>query len=424
MNVLYLIIGLLIGSVATWFIAKFKFKSESQGNTPQDFDKIIELNRSLATKSTEVDNLTSKLQDQKKEIEELHENLKTQFENLANKILEEKSQKFTTQNKENIKQILEPLGVKIKEFEKKVEDKYIKEAEGRSALAQQIRTFADLNKQMSEDANNLTKALKGDSKAQGNWGELRLELLLEKAGLIKNIHYKTQESFRDDDKNLKKPDFIIKLPDNHHIVVDSKVSLVAYESYFNVEDEAEKERSLKEHINSIKNHIRDLSSKNYQNLYEINTPDYVLMFIPIEPAFIIAVQADEQLYLEALDKNVVLVTTSTLLATMSTISSIWKQEDQKKHVLEIARQSGALYDKFVGFAEDLIDVGRRMNSAKTSYDAAMNKLSEGSGNLVRRAETIKKLGAKASKSLPQGLLDRAEVENSDQLPVDGSLDQE
>jgi len=424
MNVLYLIIGLLIGSVATWFIAKFKFKSESQGNTPQDFDKIIELNRSLGAKSTEVDNLTSKLQDQKKEIEELHENLKTQFENLANKILEEKSQKFTTQNKENIKQILEPLGVKIKEFEKKVEDKYIKEAEGRSALAQQIRTFADLNKQMSEDANNLTKALKGDSKAQGNWGELRLELLLEKAGLIKNIHYKTQESFRDDDKNLKKPDFIIKLPDNHHIVVDSKVSLVAYESYFNVEDEAEKERSLKEHINSIKNHIRDLSSKNYQNLYEINTPDYVLMFIPIEPAFIIAVQADEQLYLEALDKNVVLVTTSTLLATMSTISSIWKQEDQKKHVLEIARQSGALYDKFVGFAEDLIDVGRRMNSAKTSYDAAMNKLSEGSGNLVRRAETIKKLGAKASKSLPQGLLDRAEVENSDQLPVDGSLDQE
>ncbi|MBL4655495.1 MAG: DNA recombination protein RmuC [Bacteroidia bacterium] len=424
MNVLYLIIGLLIGSVATWFIAKFKFKSEAQGNTPQDFDKIIELNRSLATKNAEVDNLTSKLQDQKKEMEEMHENLKSQFENLANKILEEKSQKFTTQNKENLKQILEPLGEKIKEFEKKVEDKYIKEAEGRSALVQQIKTLADLNKQMSEDASNLTKALKGDSKAQGNWGELRLELLLEKAGLIKNIHYKTQESFRDEDKHLKKPDFIIKLPDNKHIVVGSKVSLVAYESYFNVEDEAEKERTLREHINSIKNHIRDLSSKNYQNLYEINTPDYVLMYIPIEPAFTIAMQADEQLYLEAFDKNIVLVTTSTLLATMSAISSIWKQEDQKKYVLEIARQSGALYDKFVGFAEDLIDVGKKMNNAKTSYDAAMNKLSEGSGNLVKRTETIKKLGAKASKSIPQGLLDRAEVENSDQAPVDRSLDQE
>lgn len=410
MEIIFLITGILIGGSAAWLIAKFQFKSETDKSNPQQFEQLIQLNKEVAAKDKELENFKEKLNNQKLELEKLQKENSLHFENLANKIFEEKTKKFTELNKENLQLILQPLGEKIKTFEEKVELKYLKETEGRAMLVQQIKGLAELNKQMSEDASNLTKALRGDTKIQGNWGEFRLEILLEKAGLIKDVHYRTQGTYRDEGGSMKKPDFIIILPDNHHLIIDSKVSLIAYDSYCSAKDENNKEQHLKNHIVNIKNQIKDLGSKNYQKLYEINSPDFVMMFFPIEPAFNLALMHDIEIYNDAMSKNIVLVTPTTLLATMATVASIWKNEDQKKHVIEIARQSGALYDKFVSFIEDLIDVGNRLVSAKKAYDGAMNKLTEGSGNLVKRADDIKKLGAKTSKAIPNNILQRAKTD--------------
>ncbi|MBS3992634.1 MAG: DNA recombination protein RmuC [Bacteroidetes bacterium] len=359
-------------------------------------------------KQTENENLIQQAALKKAELNEIQEKFSKEFEILAQKILEEKSSKFTEQNKFNIQQLLNPLQEKIKNFEEKVDSTHKESIDYHAALRQQIIGLRDLNQQMSKETLNLTKALKGESKTQGDWGETQLELLLEKANLTKGIHFSTQGGFRDDSGKLKKPDFIINLPENKHLIIDSKVSLTAYESYYNAEDEQHKQVALKNHVASIRKHIKELGEKRYTDLYEINTPDYVLMFVPIEAALMLAIQDNNGLYLEALDKNVVLVSTSTLLATLSTVSSIWKQEDQKRNVLEIATRAGALYDKFEGFVQDLLSVGKSLNSSKDSYDAAMKKLVDGNGNLIRSVETIKKLGAKAKKSLPQNLLDRAE----------------
>ena len=256
---------------------------------------------------------------------------------------------------------------------------------------------------------NLTKALKGDSKSQGDWGEIQLEIILEKAGLSNGIHFTSQGGYRDENENLKKPDFIINLPDNKHLIVDSKVSLTAYEGYFSSENKEEKDNHLKKHIASIKKHIKELSEKQYTELYGINTPDYVLMFVPIEAALLIAFNENNKLYLEAFDKNIVLVSTSTLLATLSTVSSIWRQENQKKNVIEIAKQAGALYDQFVNLTDDLIKVGNQLKTVQGSYDSSMKKLT-GRGNLITKVDRIKKLGATTSKNLNQNLLDRATEE--------------
>ncbi len=331
--------------------------------------------------------------------------MQTTFENLANRLLEDKSQKFAQQNKTQLDTILNPLQLKIKDFEEKVEKTYRHEAQERISLREEIKQLRDLNMQLSNDANSLAHALKGDSRIQGDWGEMNMELLLERAGLQLGVHYRKQSSHRDEQGNAKRPDFIINLPDGKHIVVDSKVSLTAYSAHFDASDDMQKAQYLKAHLESIKNHIKDLNSKRYEHLYQINTPDYVLMYIPIEPAFTLALQQNSELYLEALDKNIVMVTNSTLLATLRTISYIWKQEKQKKNVLEIARQSGLLYDKFVGFVDDLKDIGRKLDTAQNTYDAAINKLSTGKGNLIKRAEHVRELGAKASKSLPQNLID-------------------
>ena len=359
-------------------------------------------------KNSELKNLEEKLAENKLEVEKLQKTFKDEFKNLANEILEEKTLKFTTQNKEALKTILNPLNEKIQHFEKKIEDTHKESIDYHAALRQQILGLKELNTQMSKETLNLTKALKGDSKTQGDWGETQLEVLLEKANLTKNIHYSTQGGYRDEAGILKKPDFIINLPDNKHLIIDAKVSLTAYEAYYNAENDLDKAAHLKKHLASIKKHFKELGEKEYQELYEMNTPDYVLMFVPVEPALLIALNEDNSLYLEALDKNVVLVSTSTLLATLSTVSSIWKQEDQKKNVLEIAKRAGALYDKFEGFVQDLLKVGKSINTSKDSYDAAMNKLVEGKGNLVTSIEKIKKLGAKAKKSLPQSIIERAE----------------
>jgi len=425
---------LFIGAALAYVFTKLKFEKETSAlaerntalingksnieNINMELQKNIDTIRdekelaiiNLTKKEAEINNLQEKFANHKSEVENLQEKFSKDFEILASKILEEKSQKFTVKNKENIAQILNPLQEKIQSFEKKVEDTHKDSIDRQSALRQQILDLKELNQQMSKDAVNLTKALKGDSKKQGDWGEFQLELILEKAGLQKEVHYSTQGGFRDEDDNLKKPDFVINLPDGKHLIIDSKVSLVGYEKFYNSDNETEEAIGLKKHILSIRKHIKELGDKKYDNLYGINSPDYVLMFVPIEPALMLALQSDQNLYLEALDKNVVLVSTSTLLATLSTVASIWKQEDQKKNVIEIARQAGALYDKFEGMVQDLLKVGKQINSSQESYKAAMNKLSEGKGNLITKVESLKKLGAKTKKSLPNSLLERAKNE--------------
>ena len=384
--------------------------SDSFHEITEDLKKSqLEKEELIATKTrldTELKNSELKLVENKEELEKIQEKFTKEFENLANKILDEKSSKFTEQNKLNITSILNPLKEKIEVFEKKVSESQKESIGMHSALKEQLNSLKNLNIQISKEAINLTKALKGDSKTQGDWGETQLEILLEKANLAKDIHFTTQGGYRDEEGRLKKPDFIINLPDNRHLIVDSKVSLTNYEAYFNEEDEKQKGVYLKKHIESIRKHIKELSDKKYESLYEINSPDYVLMFVPIEPAYLLALSNNNQLYLEALDKNVVLVSTSTLLATLSTVSSMWRQENQKKNVLEIANQAGRLYDQFVNLTDDLIKVGNQLKTVQGSYDISMKKLT-GKGNLIKKVEKIKELGAKTSKIMNKNLLDRA-----------------
>ncbi len=428
-EILYFLGGIIIGGIIAWLMARLKFQKqgvdeviiqekyvlkELYANIEKQFNGLqqeysslnsdyILVSKALSAKEQYADNLMEKLRTQNVELSKMQAQFTVQFENIANRLLEEKSQKFTHQNQVQLNSILQPLKEKIQDFEGKVERNYLEDTKQRISLKEEIKHLRTLNMQLSQDANQLVNALKGDSKTQGDWGEIQLEVLLEKSGLKKGIHFKTQTSYRDDAGRQKRPDFIINLPENKHLVIDSKVSLKAYEAYFNCEDQQEKAVYLKKHLDSLKNHIKDLSSKNYQRLYQINSPDYLLMFVPIEPALSLALQENNQLFLDALDRNIVIVTTSTLLATMRTVSYIWKQEKQKKSVLEIAKQSGLLYDKFVGFVNDLKDVGKKLNDARSAYDGAMNKLQDSKkfgDTLIGRAQRIKALGANASKSLP------------------------
>ena len=357
-------------------------------------------------------NTSEKLAENKEEVEKLQDKFTKEFENLANKILEEKSSKFTQQNKENLKQILNPLQEKIQTFEQKVERSNKENFERHIALGEQLKTLHEQNIKISTEATNLTKALKGDSKTQGNWGELILERVLEKSGLEKGREYELEKSFavNDGDKQRLRPDVIIHLPGNKKMIIDSKVSLTAYEKFVNTEEESDKELYLKEHILSLNRHVTQLSAKKYENLYQMESPDFVLLFVPIEPAFAIASNYDNQLYNKAFEKNIVIVTPSTLLATLRTIDSMWNNEKQQRNAIEIARQAGALYDKFEGLIQDLTKVGKKMDDAKNEYKGAMNKLFEGRGNLIVSVEKIKKLGAKAKKQLSENFLNRANEE--------------
>ncbi len=368
------------------------------------------LNTELTRKNSEYENLQLLNQKKDEELEERQMQLRKDFELLATKILDEKSEKFTLQNKENIKNILTPLQEKIQVFEKKVEDTQKENISIHSALKEQLIGLKDLNQQMTKEATNLTKALKGDSKMQGNWGELVLERVLEKSGLEKDREYFVQQSFTLDDGSRVLPDVVLHLPDNKKMIIDSKVSLTDYERLVNAEDE-NREGHLKSHINSIRRHVEQLSDKNYQDLYDIESPDFVLMFIPIEPAFAVAINEDNSLYNKAFEKNIVIVTPSTLLATLRTIDTMWNNEKQQRNAIEIARQAGALYDKFEGLVKDLTGVGKKIDAAKTDYSSAMNKLVEGKGNLITSVEKLKKMGAKAKKSLPEAVIKRAEVED-------------
>ncbi|MGB5481909.1 MAG: DNA recombination protein RmuC [Eudoraea sp.] len=361
----------------------------------------------------EMENLQQKNTEQKADVEKLQEKFTKEFENLANKILDVKSEKFTKQNKENIENILNPLKEKIKTFEDKVEKSQKENISIHSSLKEQLLNLQSQNLKITQEAENLTKALKGDSKMQGNWGELVLERVLEKSGLEKDREYSVQQSFTREDGSRVLPDVIINLPDGKKMVVDSKVSLTAYERYINAEEEFQ-EKFLKEHIGSIKNHVDQLSSKKYEDLYEMESPDFVLMFIPIEPAFAIAINNDNSIYNKAFEQNIVIVTPSTLLATLRTIDSMWNNEKQQRNAIEIARQAGALYDKFEGFISDLTKVGKKMDEAKFEYKGAMNKLVEGRGNIITSIEKLKKMGAKAKKSLPEKYLERAQQDDFDE----------
>lgn len=362
----------------------------------------------LTKREVDHDHLLERHKEHKSEVEQLQTKFTKEFENLANRILDEKSHKFTEQNKSNIDQLLSPLQQKILHFEKKVEDTHKESIDYHAALRQQILGLRDMNEQMSRETLNLTKALKGDSKVQGNWGELVLERVLEKSGLEKGREYDVQKSLINADGQRILPDVIIHLPDGKKMIIDSKVSLTAYEKCVNEDDAQLKMAYLKEHLNSIKRHVEQLGEKNYHDLYQTESPDFVLLFIPIESAFAMALNEDATMYNRAFEKNIIIVTPSTLLATLRTIDSMWSNQKQQEHAYEIARQAGALYDKFEGFVNDLLKVGKRIDDSKSDYEAAMNKLTDGKGNLVHSVERLKKMGAKAKKQLPENILKRAD----------------
>ncbi len=434
-ELIYIIVGVLalaIGLFVGMYIQKLKIKStesvweererkfnESTDSLKQELkevqEKKSELGIQLAREETKFNNLEIKFLEQKEEVEKLQEKFTKEFENLANKILEEKSEKFTKSNKENIENILTPLNKKIKEFEEKVEKSQKENISIHSALKEQLLNLQSQNLKITQEAENLTKALKGDSKMQGNWGELVLERVLEKSGLEKDREYSVQQSFKREDGSRVMPDVIIHLPDGKKMVVDSKVSLTDYERYTNAEED-DKPKFLKDHINSLRRHVEQLSSKKYEDLYEMESPDFVLMFVPIEPAFAIAVNEDNSLYNKAFEQNIVIVTPSTLLATLRTIDTMWSNEKQQRNALEIARQAGALYDKFVGFMNDLTQVGKKMDDAKGEYKNAMNKLFDGRGNIVTSIEKLRTMGAKAKKALPEPILKRAHEDDFEENP--------
>lgn len=446
MEILFLIIGLVVGlSIALLVyrilqkqvkelkanaeeIIPLKVMNQSSQSRQEEMQKdIIEYKLNIEEKNKEIQGniqliaqyktqnaaWEEKLATQKEEILNLREELNKEFKLLANEILEEKTKKFSELNEEKIGNILNPLKEKIQTFEKKVDETYNNETREKASLREELKNIININKQMSVDAQKLTSALKGDTKVQGDWGEFQLELLLEKTGLQKGLHFFQQPNYKTEEGNNVRPDYIVNLPEDKNFIIDSKVSLTAYERYFNAEDENEKVVYLKQHLVSVQQHINDLGGKNYPNLYGINAPDFVFLFFALEPALTLALQNDPGLFDKALNKNVVLVSNSTLLASMRTVSFIWKQENQKHNVLEIAKESGRLYDKFVLFSEDLIQVGDRLKASKESYDAAMNKLSTSSkkgDTIIGRMEKVKQLGANATKSIDPRLLNKANIQ--------------
>jgi DNA recombination protein RmuC len=367
--------------------------------------QLAQANQSLESSRSYYKAQQEKLAEQKQEIENTRLHFQREFENVAEKLLKEKSREFTDVNKNSMDAILSPLKENIKTFEEKVDKVYNMEAAERNTLKGVITQLMELNQTISAEASNLTKALKGDNKKQGNWGEVILEKVLERSGLVRDREYRIQASLNSADGNRLQPDVIIDLPDNKHLIIDSKVSLIAYERLVNAETEEERKLYSKGHVESIRGHVHNLSSKNYHDLHQVNSPDFVLLFVPIESSFSFAVQLDADLFSDAWEKRVVIVSPSTLLATLRTIASMWKQERQNRNVMEIARLSGTMYDKFVGFVNDMESIGKNIGQTQTAYANAFNKLTDGNGNLTITAEKIKKLGAKANKQIDNRYLE-------------------
>ncbi len=431
MEIVYVGIGAGVGLALGWLMARSRSLRDNQQQagmlvaeqertkslegqltdarraTELERNRVLELTNSLASTEADYRNLEEKLDERKAEFAEMQEKFTAQFKNLANDIFEEKSKRFTDQNKTNIHDLLKPLGEKITDFERKVEDTHKDSITRNAALREQLENLQRLNVQMTREAENLTRALKGDSQAQGAWGEFILESILEKSGLERDREYSIQESFATAEGRLR-PDVIIRLPENRHVIIDSKVSLKAYNSFVNAATEEEKTIALKAHMLSIRQHMKGLADKNYQKNISENGLDFIIMFIPIEPAYILAIQSEKSLYEEALEKRIVFVSPTLLIPSLQLIKNVWKQEYQNRHVLDIANKAGDLYDKFVLFTDDLINLGRQMEATKKTYESAMNKLAVGNGNIVRKIEDLKKLGAKATKSIDAKLLGRSE----------------
>ncbi len=361
--------------------------------------------RAYATLQSDYRHLQERLENERKELEKLQERFKTEFQNLANAILKQNTREFSETSHKNMSDLLNPLKEKITEFEKKVEETYQKGKIDQTVLKEELKRLQELNARLGEEAGNLTKALKSDSKKQGNWGEVVLERILERSGLNKNQEYYLQYTSENEEGKTYRPDVVIKLPEEKHLIIDSKVSLTAFQQYIATEEEKQKEHFLKQHLLSIRNHVKELSEKNYQNLKTLNSPDFVLMFMPVEPAFATAVQSDPELFNFAWEKRIVIVSPTTLLATLRTVASIWSHEKQTRNALEIAKQGGKLYDKFEGFLKDLEKIGDNLNKAQASYNDAHKKLVSGRGNLLGQVEKLKTMGAKAAKQLDKKYLD-------------------
>ncbi|WP_372966531.1 DNA recombination protein RmuC [Marinobacter sp.] len=346
-------------------------------------------------------------------LEKNRDALKQEFENLANRIFDQKSERFSQQSKTSLDTLLTPFRDQLQDFRKRVEDVYTTETRDRQALRSEIKSLQDLNRQITEEAANLTKALKGDKKVQGNWGELILERVLERSGLRKGVEYETQGSYRDSDNQLLRPDVIVHLPDQRHLVVDSKVSLVAYQQWVIAEDDGARAEALKQHVEAVRNHIRSLSEKDYSQLSGLHSPDFVLLFMPIEPAFVAAFQQDDNLFAEAFDRKIIVVTPTTLLATLRTIENIWRYERQSQNARRIAERAGAVYDKLRVFVEAMERLGSQLHTAQGTYDNAMNTLTRGRGNLISQANRFVELGVRVKKELPRNIVDQAEVDSDD-----------
>lgn len=404
MEILIFASGVVLGVLIAMVLMRKKQASLPQDNT----EKLIELNKQIARLEGENENYKSLLSKE----EEMQKKLTLEFENIAAKILKQNTSDFSKTNQEEIENLLKPFKEKIEGFEKKIADTRTEEIKDITSLKTEIKNLMEKSQEISEEANNLTKALKGENKTQGNWGEVILQRTLEMSGLRENIEYVAQESVRlEGERNAKNPDIIVHLPEDKHLIIDSKVSLVSYEKYYNSEDNEQREKSVKEFIDSVKTHIKGLSEKTYQNAEGLNSPDFVLMFIPIEASFNLIFQTDKDLFEFAWDKKIMVVGPSTLLASLKTINLFWNQEKQTKNVMQIVKEAGSLYDKFVGLLEDLKGVSGQFNKTKDTFDSIFNKLSEGNGNLINRVKKLELLGAKAQKQIPQDFLsDDVEVE--------------
>lgn len=432
-----MIIGLIVGAVAGFFFARSKRDEDNSGILEERVRSLEEqLNDSaselkiereakekviseIAAERANNENLEQKLSEQQEEIARVRREMTREFENLANKIFEEKGKSFKETNKESLQTLLNPLSEKIKNFEEKVEKNSKESIEHHATLKEQITNLTRLNNQMSEDAQSLVKALRGESKTQGTWGEQILEKLLEHSGLKKGVEYETQSNLTDDETGgSRKPDVIVHLPDDKDLIIDSKVSLVAYDRFVNADTDEEREQAAKAHLDSVRKHIKELSEKRYQNLNGVKTLDFVFLFIPVEPAFSLALSLDDSLFTKALDQQIVIASPSTLLASLRAIASIWRQENQTRNATKIAEEAGKLYDKFVGFVEDLEKLGRQIDTSKKTYLEARNKLVDGRGNIVGKIENLKKMGAKSSKSIDTGMMQDAIGSTEENEPLE------
>jgi DNA recombination protein RmuC len=404
MDVIYLIAGVLLGLVIGWLVTARNIQKQFEQKLSVERVRAEQALIAQTRSNAECNAMADKLVRQKAEIDDLQRRLILEFENIATRVLRQNSSEFRETNLKTLGDIISPLKERIQLFEKQVQETYNLELRDKSSLQQEVRNLFELNQKLSEEANNLTRALKGDVKKQGNWGEVILERVLERSGLTKGVEYEIQYSTRSNEGDVLRPDVIIRLPENKHIIVDSKVSLLAYEQYISSEVPEERERYLKAYCDSVRTHIKGLSDKSYQQAEALDTPDFVLMFMPIEPAFSAAVQFDGELFNFAWERKIVIVSPSTLLATLRTITSVWKHEKQSQNAIEIARQSGAMFDKFTAFLKDMEDLGKGIEQIEKTYSMARNKLADGNGNLINRAKKLEKLGAKTSKSLPNSFI--------------------